>query len=173
VTESRQCAAVCVMGYLQMSDSKGPSHKPSFQCVVKMQKPGPKPGSETSERYVGEGANKKVRHLYTHRNFAEKNPTDTIRQTLRESSVLMYTNTQPFSLIHNLFLIINNFFFQHRKYPQVNGAIQWARGSVALMRSAAACPHNTRISKFHPDSPKKSCESWESHTDKHGERTQD
>ena len=147
-----------------MSDSKGPSHKPSFQCVVKMQKPGPKPGSETSERYVGEGANKKVRHFYTRTNFVEKNPTDTMRQALRDSSVI---------LIHNLLLIINNFFFQNRKYPQVNGAIQWARGSVALMRSAAACPFNPRISKFHPDSPKKSCESWESHTDKHGERTQD
>ena len=41
---------------LQMSDPKGSSHKPVFQCVVKVQKV----GSEALERYVGEGSNKKV-----------------------------------------------------------------------------------------------------------------
>lgn len=39
-----------------MSDPKGSSHKPVFQCVVKVQKV----GSEALERYVGEGSNKKV-----------------------------------------------------------------------------------------------------------------
>ena len=56
--------ALHMVGGLQMSDSKGPSHKPSFQCVVKVQKPGPR--NENMERYVGEGANKKVLCLHTH-----------------------------------------------------------------------------------------------------------